>query len=96
MLTNKGKIDHALIEKSIEIYAENTSIPGYISVFRDIAINYLLSAKLFGNKKYLRNSWKYAKTSFQISCAVGDMPGLFRAVSVLTLISIEALLSTLF
>lgn len=70
------------------------SIPGYISVFRDIAINYLLSAKLFGNKQHLSNSWKYAKTSFQVSCAVGDMPGLFRAVLVLALICIEALLSS--
>lgn len=93
MLINNGNINYSLIEKSIDIYSENTSIPGYISVFRDIAINYLLSAKLFGNKKHLRSSWKYAKASLQISCVVGDIPSLFRAASLITLIIIEALFS---
>ncbi len=92
-LDNNGDISNALLRRAIDIYSENTSIPGYISVFRDIAINYFLAAKLFGRKDCFSDSFKYAKTSLLIAHDVLDIPGFLRALSVLIYIGVEKFLS---
>ncbi len=72
------------IEKQIEeeilfLYREESSIEGFISIFRDISVKFVYLAKFHHDFFQYKNAWKYANHSFQIAQITGDMPGKKRA-----------------
>ncbi len=69
-----------LENRILYLYGEESSIEGFISIFRDISVKYIFLAKFHGVHQAYQEARNYAMHSYRIAQITGDAPGTKRAI----------------